>query len=99
MSSVGASRGGWRRWLSTRAAGEVERQAQAEADAGLDLAHALEHLLGGEQVDATELVVVAPIAPGRAVRTLLPPFAHRAAPPMSTPRHAARSPCPDQNSI
>ena len=49
-----------------RAAGEVERQAQAEADAGLDLAHALEHLLGGEQVDAAELVVVAPVAPGRA---------------------------------
>ena len=58
------------------AAGEVERQAEAEADAGLDLAHALEHLLGGEQVDAAELVVVAPVAPGRAVRALLPPLRH-----------------------
>ena len=37
----------------------------------LDLAHALEDLLGREQVDAAELVVVAPVAPGRPVRTLL----------------------------
>ena len=59
-----------------RAAGVVERQAQAEADAGLDLAHALEDLLGGEQVDAAELVVVAPVAPGRAGRALLPPLRH-----------------------
>ncbi len=53
------------------AAREVERQAEAEADAGLDLAHALEDLLRREQVDAAELVVVAPVAPGRAVRALL----------------------------
>ena len=58
-------------------AGVVERQAQAEADAGLDLADALEDLLGGEQVDAAELVVVAPVAPGRAGRALLPPLRHR----------------------
>ena len=54
------------------AAGEVERQAEAEADAGLDLAHALQDLLGTDEVDAAELVVVAPVTPGRAVRTLLP---------------------------
>ena len=57
-------------------AGIVERQAQAEADAGLDLSHALEHLLGSEQVDAAELVVVAPIAPRRAWWALLPPLRH-----------------------
>src|SRR5687768_3048926 len=59
------------------AAGEVERQAQAEADAGLHLGDALEDLLGGYEVDAAELVVVAPVAPGRAVRALLPPLRHR----------------------
>ena len=40
------------------------------------LAHALEDLLGGEQVDAPELVVVAPVAPRRAVRALLPALGH-----------------------
>ena len=68
--------GGYRRWFSAVPPGIVERQAQAEADAGLDLAHALEHLLGGEQVDAAELVVVAPVAPGGAGRALLPPLRH-----------------------
>ena len=58
------------------AAREVERQAQAEGDAVLDLAHALEDLLGREQVDAAELVVVAPVAPGRAFRALRPPLRH-----------------------
>ncbi len=48
------------------AAGEVEGQAQAEADARLHLADAFEHLVGGHQVDATELVVVAEVAPRRA---------------------------------
>src|SRR5438477_1665816 len=56
--------------------GVVERQAQAEADAGLDLAHALQDLLGGEQVDAPQLVVLAPVAPRRARRTLHPPLRH-----------------------
>ncbi len=56
--------------------GIVERQAQAEGDAGLDLAHALENLLGGDQIDATELVVLAPIAPRRAGRALCPPLRH-----------------------
>jgi hypothetical protein len=56
--------------------GMVERQAETEADAGFDLAHALEHLVGGEQVDATELVVVAPVAPRRAGRALRPPLRH-----------------------
>ena len=58
------------------AAGVVERQAEAEADAGLDLAHAFEHLVRGEQVDAAELVVLAPVPPRRAVRALLPPLGH-----------------------
>src|SRR5207302_7311528 len=62
------------------AAGIVERQAEAEADAGLDFTHALEDLLGSEQVDATELVAVAPIAPRRAGRAPIPPFRH-ATPP------------------
>src|SRR5207302_6412312 len=53
-------------------AGEVERQAEAEADPGLDLAHALEDLLAGEEIDAAELVVVTPVAPRRSGRTLLP---------------------------
>ena len=76
MSSVGARTRRVAPLVQRGAAGIVERQAQAEADAGLDLAHALEHLLGGEQVDAAELVVVAPVAPGRAVRALLPPLRH-----------------------
>jgi hypothetical protein len=50
----------------------VEGQAQAEGDAGLDLTHALEDLVGGEQVDAAEFVVVAPVTPRRAVRALRP---------------------------
>src|SRR5439155_20302633 len=54
----------------------VERQAEAEADPGFDLACALAHLLGGDQVDATELVVVAPVAPRRTGRALRPPLGH-----------------------
>src|SRR5581483_9724951 len=57
-------------------AGIVEGQAEAEGLAGLYLAHALENLRRGEQVDATELVVVAPVAPGRPRRALLPPLGH-----------------------
>ena len=59
-----------------RPAREVEGQAQAEADPGFDLAHPLEDLLGGEQVDASELVVVPPVPPRRTVRALLPPLGH-----------------------
>ena len=66
--------------VQDRAAREVERQAQAEADAGLDLADPLEDLLGREQVDASELVVVAPVAPGRALRALRPPLRHACLP-------------------
>ena len=76
MSSVGARTGGCRRWLRAVPPGIVEGQAQAEADAGLDLPHPLEHLLGGEQVDAAELVVLAPVPPRRAGRALLPPLRH-----------------------
>src|SRR5207248_4286431 len=62
--------------VERRSAGVVERQAETEADAGLDLPHALEELLGSEQIDAAELVVVAPIPPGRPWRALLPPLRH-----------------------
>ena len=72
MSSVGREPRRVAALVQRGAAGEVERQAQAEADAGLaPRATPCEHLLGGEQVDAAELVVVAPVAPGRAVRALL----------------------------
>ena len=54
------------------AAGEVEREAEAERASLLHLGHALQHLLGRHQVDAAELVVVAEVAPGRAIRTLRP---------------------------
>ena len=77
--------------VERRAAGIVERQAQAEADAGLDLADALEHLLRGEQVDAAELVVLAPVAPRRAGRALLPPLRHGPSPSgRGTPRPCCR---------
>ena len=62
--------------IEGRPARVVEGEAQAEADAGLDLAHALEHLLGREQVDAAQLVVLATVPPGRAGRTLFPPLRH-----------------------
>src|SRR5262245_36845551 len=54
----------------------VEGQAQAEADTSFDLAHALEDLLGGEQVDAAELVVLTPVAPRRAGRASRPALRH-----------------------
>jgi hypothetical protein len=68
--------GRWPTLVQDRAPREIERQAQAEADSGLDLLHPLEGLLGRDQVDAAELVVVAPVAPGRALRALLPPLRH-----------------------
>src|SRR5882672_11495214 len=65
---------------------EVEREAEAEADAGLDLAHALQHLFGRDEVDAPELVVVAPVTPGRAGRALRPPLRHVCPPVIGTDR-------------
>ena len=62
--------------VQRRAAGIVERQAQAEAAALGDLAYALEHLLRREQVDPAQLVVIAPIAPGGAGRALRPALRH-----------------------
>jgi hypothetical protein len=47
-----------------RAAGEVQRQAQVEAQAMLDLSHALQDLGGCEQIHAAELVIGAKVAPG-----------------------------------
>ena len=55
----------------------VERKTETEGDAGLDLPHTLEDFFRGEQVDATELVVLAPVAPRRARWALLPPLGHR----------------------
>ena len=61
------------------AAGIVERQLQAEGPALLDLGDAFETLSGGQQVEPAELIVRAPIAPGRAGRAALPAriFGHR----------------------
>jgi hypothetical protein len=58
------------------AAGIVEWQAETEADAGLHFPHALENLLGGEEIDAAELVVIAPITPRRSGRAFFPPLCH-----------------------
>jgi hypothetical protein len=58
------------------AAGIVERQAEAEADPVLDLAHPLEDLLGSDEVHPAELVVVAEVAPGGAIGTLGPSLRH-----------------------
>ena len=55
---------------------EVERQAEAEADARLHLGDALQHLLRRDQVDAAEFVVVTPVAPRRSVRALTPSLRH-----------------------
>src|SRR5580704_6619944 len=58
------------------AAGVVERQAEAEGDSGLDLSDTLEHLLRGHEVHPPELVVIAPVTPGRTGRPLLPSLCH-----------------------
>ena len=83
MSSVGASTGGWRRWFRAVPPGKSSGRLRQKLMPASHLAHALEHLLGGEQVDAAELVVVAPVAPGRAVRA--------AASTASSPLHLYRS--------
>jgi hypothetical protein len=54
-----------------------QRGKNRQHEAGLDVTHALEDLLGGEKIGAAELVVLAPIAPGRSWRTLVPPLRHR----------------------
>src|SRR5579884_2882415 len=54
------------------AAGVVERQAEAEGAALPHLGDALQHLVRGQQVEPAELVVGAPVAPGRAGRAALP---------------------------
>jgi hypothetical protein len=58
------------------AAGEVERQAQAEALARLHLPDALKHLLRRDEVDAAELVVLAPVTPRRTFRPSFPSLRH-----------------------
>src|SRR6185437_8519635 len=62
--------------VQRRAARVVQRQAQAERDARLDLAYPLKDLLRGEQVDPAELVVVSPVAPRRVGRAPGPPLRH-----------------------
>ena len=74
MSSVGASAGGWRRWFSavppgSRAAGSG-RSCARPAPRARPAAPSR-----GEQVDAAQLVVVAPVAPGRAVGRCVHRFA------------------------
>jgi hypothetical protein len=59
------------------AAGKVERQAQAEAGAFLHLGDALQQLLAGNEIDATELIVGAEIAPVGSFRSPLPTLLHR----------------------
>src|SRR5690242_6980941 len=54
------------------AAGIVERQAEAEAAPLAHLGDALEELLAGQEIEATELVVDPEIAPGRAGWSVLP---------------------------
>ena len=54
------------------AAREVEREAQAERYSFLHLGNALDHLLRRDQVEAAELIVVAPVAPGRSFRAMFP---------------------------
>jgi hypothetical protein len=59
-----------------RATRKIEWQAETEADAGLHLSYALENLLGCDEVDAAELVVIAPITPRRPGRAFFPPLCH-----------------------
>ena len=54
------------------AARQVERQAEAERQAFLHLGDAFEHLRRRDEVQPAELIVVTPIAPGRAFGTVLP---------------------------
>ena len=54
------------------AARQVERQAEAEGKAFLHFGDAFQHLLGRDEVQPAELIVIAPIAPGRAFRAMLP---------------------------
>jgi hypothetical protein len=62
--------------IQGRATRKIEWQAETEGDAGLHLPYALENLLGREEVDASELVVIAPITPGRPGRSFFPPLRH-----------------------
>jgi hypothetical protein len=59
-----------------RAARKIEWQTETEADAGLHFPYPLENLLGGEEVDAAELVVLPPITPRRPGRAFFPPLRH-----------------------
>jgi hypothetical protein len=62
--------------VQSRAAGKVEGQTETEADTGLHLPHALENLLGGQEIDAAKLVVIAPITPRRSGWAFFPPLRH-----------------------
>ncbi|MDT4862980.1 hypothetical protein FQZ97_976650 [compost metagenome] len=56
------------------AAGQVQRQRQAEHLARADFAHGLQHFFFGQQVQAAELVVRAEVAPGRSFGASGPAF-------------------------
>ena len=71
MSSVGASTGGWRRWFRAVPPGKSSGRLRQKLMPASTSRTPCEHLLGREQVDAAELVVVAPVAPRRAGRALL----------------------------
>src|SRR5262249_5501109 len=63
-------------WREGPAAGIIERQAKAEGLARLHLTDRLQHTVGRDVVQATELVVLAEIAPVGPFRPLRPPPAH-----------------------
>ena len=79
--AAGSGAGSARCRRESRAAGSGEKLMPASTSRT-----PCEHLLGGEQVDAAELVVVAPVAPGRAFRALLPPLRHGVPPPAAADR-------------
>ena len=64
------------RWMAAGidhvAARIIEGKAEAEGLSFPDLGNAFEHLLGGQQIESAQLIVGAPIAPGRAGRTTFP---------------------------
>ncbi|MNR10636.1 hypothetical protein D3C85_1268980 [compost metagenome] len=75
VAESGAQLGRMAARIELVAARVVQWQREAEAAPRLDLARALEHLLGADQVDAPQLIVRTEIAPVGALRTLLPTHA------------------------
>ena len=72
------------------AAGQIEWEREAERAAFLHLGNAFEHLPGRDQVETAQLIVVAPIAPSRALGPVFPAL-HCLLPPMRREtRHACQ---------